>query len=90
MIRLIGVEQAEVYLGIKKSTLYAWAGRRVIPSVKMGRRLLFDLRDLDRMIERVKRSKNSADGNARPGQDTKTRKGIQVGLLHGQQSAERP
>ena len=70
MIRLIGVEQAEAYLGIKKSTLYVWAGRGVIPSVKMGRRLLFDLRDLDRMIERVKRvkrSRSSANGNARPG-----------------------
>lgn len=67
MIRLISVEQAEAYLGIKKSTLYVWAGRGVIPSVKMGRRLLFDLRDLDQMIERVKRSRSSANGNARPG-----------------------
>jgi len=53
--RLIGVEETAKYLGVQKSTIYSWAWRRKIPSVKMGRRLLFDQEDLDRMIEAGKR-----------------------------------
>ena len=53
--RLIDIEEAAHYLGLKKSTLYSWAWSRKIPSVKMGRRLLFDLKDLDEMIELQKR-----------------------------------
>ena len=53
--RLISVEEAARYLGVQKSTIYSWAWRRKIPSVKMGRRLLFDREDLDRMIEAGKR-----------------------------------
>ncbi len=53
--RLISVEDAARYLGVQKSTIYSWAWRRKIPSVKMGRRLLFDREELDRMIEAGKR-----------------------------------
>jgi len=53
--RLISVEDAARYLGVQKNTIYSWARRRKIPSVKMGRRLLFDQEDLDRMIEAGKR-----------------------------------
>jgi excisionase family DNA binding protein len=53
--RLISVEDAAKYFGVQKSTIYSWAWRRKIPSVKMGRRLLFDREDLDRVIEAGKR-----------------------------------
>ncbi len=53
--RLLSVEEAATYLGVQKSTIYSWAWRRKIPSVKMGRRLLFDREDLDRIIEERKR-----------------------------------
>ncbi len=53
--RLISVEDIARYLGVQNSTIYSWAWRRKIPSVKMGRRLLFDQEDLDRMIEAGKR-----------------------------------
>jgi excisionase family DNA binding protein len=53
--RLRNIEEAADYLGLKKSTLYAWARRRQIPSVKIGRRLLFDQHDLDVLIEKEKR-----------------------------------
>ncbi len=53
--RLLSVEEAASYLGVQKSTIYSWAWRRKIPSVKMGRRLLFDREDLDRIIEERKR-----------------------------------
>ena len=53
--RLISVEETAKYLGVQMSTIYSWAWRRKIPSVKIGRRLLFDREDLDRMIESGKR-----------------------------------
>jgi excisionase family DNA binding protein len=53
--RLYSIEEAADYLGLKKSTLYTWARRRRISSVKIGRRLLFDQRDLDSLIEKEKR-----------------------------------
>ena len=53
--RLLSVQEAATYLGVQKSTIYSWAWRRKIPSVKMGRRLLFDREDLDRLIEERKR-----------------------------------
>ena len=53
--RLIGVREAATYLGIQRSTLYTWAERGKITSVKIGARLLFDLQDLDQFIEASKR-----------------------------------
>ena len=53
--RLFSVEEAAKYLGVQKSTIYSWASRRKISSVKMGRRLLFFRANLDRMIEAGKR-----------------------------------
>ena len=49
--RLLHVKEAAVYLGIRPSTVYTWAERRKLPCVKMGGRLLFDIHDLDRLIE---------------------------------------
>lgn len=63
--RLLNVDEAADYLGVQKSTIYAWASRRKIPSVKMGRRLLFDREDLDLMIEQRKRGVNILIMNAR-------------------------
>ena len=52
---LLTVEEAAKYFGVQKSTIYSWTWRRKIPSVKMGRRLLFNQEDLDRIIEAGKR-----------------------------------
>ncbi len=53
--QVLTVEEAAKYFGVQKSTIYSWAWRRKIPSVKMGRRLLFNQEDLDRIIEAGKR-----------------------------------
>lgn len=52
--RLINVDEASRYLGIKKSTLYTWAEQKRIPAVKIGRRLLFDLKEIDTWIDSQK------------------------------------
>ena len=53
--RLLNVEGSAKYLGVRKSTIYSWAAQKKIPSVKIGRRLLFDRKDLDDLIEKGKR-----------------------------------
>ncbi len=53
--RLLSVEASASYLGVRKSTIYSWAAQKKIPSVKIGRRLLFDRKDLDDIIEGNKR-----------------------------------
>lgn len=52
--RLLSVREAACYVGISHWTLRqkAWEGE--LPEVRLGRRLLFDLRDLDAWIERSK------------------------------------
>ena len=49
--RLLTVEEAAVYLGLKVDTVYKKARLRELPSVKVGRALRFDMRALDRYIE---------------------------------------
>jgi len=57
--RLLNVERSAKYLGVRKSTIYSWAAQKKIPSVKIGRRLLFDRKDLDGLIEKNKRKVES-------------------------------
>ena len=54
--RLLSVEEAAQYLGVQKRTIRSWASQEKIPSVHIGRRLLFDQEELDRMIEACKRA----------------------------------
>ena len=53
--RLLSVEEAAKYLGVQKGTIHSWASQKKIPSVHIGRRLLFNQEDLDRVIEAGKR-----------------------------------
>ncbi len=57
--RLLNVEGSAKYLGVRKSTIYSWAAQKKIPSVKIGRRLLFDRKDLDGLIEKILREGES-------------------------------
>ncbi|MCZ6484559.1 MAG: helix-turn-helix domain-containing protein [Acidobacteria bacterium] len=53
--QLLSVGEAAQFLGVQERTIYSWASQENIPSVHMGRRLLFDQEDLDKMIEACKR-----------------------------------
>jgi excisionase family DNA binding protein len=53
--RLLNIQQASKYLGCAVWTLrnLEWSGE--LPAVRnLGRRLLFDIRDLDRLVEQKK------------------------------------
>lgn len=52
--RLLNVQEAADYLGLKVSTLYQWVSQKRISYVKSGRLVKFDLADLDRFIEKSK------------------------------------
>lgn len=50
---------------IRKSTLYAMVARRELPSVKIGKRVLFRREDLDAYVQsKVRISENSESGKA--------------------------
>ena len=48
--RFLDVREASDYLGLAESTLYTMANQRRIPFLKMGRRLKFDRKELERWI----------------------------------------
>jgi len=50
--RFIGMDECSVYLDVKKNTLYQWVHQRRIPHLKFGRRVKFDLRELEGWIKK--------------------------------------
>lgn len=53
--RLVDVHGAGAYLGISSWTVRELVWTKKLPEVRIGRRLLFDVRDLDALVERNKR-----------------------------------
>lgn len=51
--RLLDINEAAIYLGVEKQTLYKWVCQRFIPFVKAGRLTKFDPKELDRWISKV-------------------------------------
>jgi excisionase family DNA binding protein len=49
--RLLNVEEAAAYLGLKVDTIYKKARLRELPCVKVGRALRFDVKALERFVE---------------------------------------
>ena len=56
--RYVNIKAASQYTSLPVKTLYEWAGTGRIPSVKIGRRVLFDLHDIDKIMNSFKRSSN--------------------------------
>lgn len=46
----ISLDEASVYLGIKKSTLYSYTHNRIIPFYKPRRKIYFKIEDLDNFV----------------------------------------
>lgn len=53
--RYCGIREVSEYTSIPIKTLYDWAAAEVLPSIKIQRRVLFDLADIDRFLETLKR-----------------------------------
>ena len=56
--RYVNIRAVSIYTSLPVSTLYEWAGQGKIPSIKMGSRVLFDLKDIDEVIASMKRTSN--------------------------------
>jgi len=50
--RLLNVREAAQYLGLQTDTVYKKARLRELPSVKVGRALRFDVKALERFVEK--------------------------------------
>tara|TARA_Y100000310_G_scaffold145014_1_gene144370 strand:- start:52 stop:282 length:231 start_codon:yes stop_codon:yes gene_type:complete len=56
--RYVSVKEFSLYTSLAESTLYEWSGTGRIPSIKMGRRVLIDLEDMDKIMASMKRTCN--------------------------------
>ena len=59
--RYVDVKAVSKYTSLPVKTLYEWAGTGRIPSIKMGRRVLFDLHDIDEVMASMKRNDNKGE-----------------------------
>ena len=59
--RYVDAKAISEYTSLPKGTIYEWAGQGKIPSIKIGRKVLFDLQDIDKMMELKKRTCNKEE-----------------------------
>jgi len=62
--RYLDVKKLSMYTSLPVKTLYEWASIGRIPSIKIGRRVLFDLKDIDKIMDSFKRSSNQCETTA--------------------------
>ncbi len=53
--RYANIKEVSEYTSLPKATLYEWASLGKIPSIKLGRRVLFDLNDIDKVMTNQRR-----------------------------------
>lgn len=57
--RLLDVKAAAEYLSISRAKLYQWVDKGRIPSVRIDSRRLFDIRELNAFVEKLKRDQRA-------------------------------
>lgn len=53
--RFLGIVELENYLGVSRNTIRYWVWKREIPFFRFGRRIKFDLRELEGWIKERKK-----------------------------------
>ena len=53
--RYANIKEVSEYTSLPVKTLYEWANMGRVPSIKAGRRVLFDLNDIDSFMSSLKR-----------------------------------
>ncbi len=53
--RYANIEEVFEYTSLPVKTLYEWASQGKIPSIKLGRRVLFDLHKIDEIMANLER-----------------------------------
>ncbi len=59
--RYANIKEVSDYTSLPVKTLYEWSAQGKIPSIKMGRRVLFDLYDIDQVMAGSKRNCNQQE-----------------------------
>ena len=59
--RYASIKEVSAYTTLAESTLYEWSAQGKIPSIKIGRRVLFDLHDIDKVMASMKRANNQEE-----------------------------
>jgi excisionase family DNA binding protein len=59
--RYVDIKAVSRYTSLPVKTLYEWSGQGKVPSIKIGRRILFDLVDIDRLMASLKRNNNQEE-----------------------------
>ncbi len=59
--RYVNINEVSKYTSIPVKSLYELASQGRIPSIKLGKRVLFDLQDIDKMMESMKRTCNKEE-----------------------------
>ena len=59
--RYVNINVVSEYMSIPVKSLYELASQGRIPSIKLGSRVLFDLKDIDKMMESMKRTCNKEE-----------------------------
>ena len=59
--RYVNINEVSEYMSLPVKSLYELASQGRIPSIKYGRRVLFDLQDIDKMMESMKRTCNKEE-----------------------------
>jgi excisionase family DNA binding protein len=62
--RYVDIKATSRYTSLPVKTLYEWASIGKIPSIKIGRRVLFDLHDIDKIMDSFKRTTNQCEMTA--------------------------
>ena len=59
--RYVNIKEVSEYMSLPVKSLYELASLGKVPSIKMGRRVLFDLKDIDELMQSLKRTCNKDD-----------------------------
>ena len=59
--RYVNINEVSEYTSLPVKSLYELASQGRIPSIKLGSRVLFDLQDIDKMMESMKRTCNKEE-----------------------------
>ncbi len=59
--RYVNINEVSEYTSLPVKSLYELASQGRMPSIKYGRRVLFDLDDIDKMMQSMKRTCNKEE-----------------------------
>ncbi len=62
--RYVDIKKVSKYTSLPVKTLYEWASTGKIPSIKISKRVLFDLHDIDELMASLKRNNNQGEKTA--------------------------